>query len=135
MWSIPAHKNAVANAISAALKGVPAKGLNAALPHNKNAKHFVVRDPAGRIHRFRNASWWARENRALIEAYDDNPDCKTDITKRFTNGISDMNRLTKATCSWKGWTRVSQTEDEMGVDYLARNPRFVEEVKLLSEVE
>ncbi len=87
-----------------------------------NAKHWVVRDPVGRIYEFDNAQSWARKNENLFLP-DEYPDSRLPLWARFFHGLNDMQRTDrKGIHSWRGWTLVSVTEREtLGApDLLAR---------------
>ena len=88
-----------------------------------NARHWVVRDPVGRIFEFDNAQSWARKNESLFLP-DEYPDSKLPLWFRFISGLNGMQRKDrKGQHSWKGWVLVSVTECETtgAPDLLARD--------------
>lgn len=79
-------------------------------PKHCKALHWVVRDPAGQVWEFDNASSWARAHQHLFEP-DDRPESRLPLWQRFVNGLNNMiRRDKKGAHSWRGWVRVSSTE-------------------------
>lgn len=92
-------------------------------PLHAKAKHWIIRDPVGRIHEFDNLQAWCRANEKLFEP-DDYPAANLQLWRRAVGGFNDMQRPdNKGIHAWKGWTLVSVTEREtLGApDLLGRN--------------
>lgn len=93
-------------------------------PSNAHSIEGAVRDPAGRMWRFRNLSYFVRTHPHLFEPADmierplsvKRPDNKTcNAIKRL---LALFGRGRVVPCSWKGWTAVSKTE--LGEDLIDR---------------
>lgn len=97
-------------------KAKTAKGM----PDHLAAKAWIVRDPQGRPHQFRNLAEWARQNQHLFE--DDRPTSKTPFWLRISGGITDLFKSNGRVCSYRGWTAVSKLELYLlGRDLLGRD--------------
>ena len=81
------------------------------LPENFSAKWWRVRDDRGRIHEFKNLSWFIKVNPELFLAEDIN--WKDATRSRAYGGISSIRPSStrrRVNGTWKGWTWYSQTE-------------------------
>jgi hypothetical protein len=74
------------------------------------AKHWMVRDPAGIIFEFDNLQAWCRANEWRFQP-DDYPQSKRPLWHRAALGFGSQMRTDKKGCHhWKGWTLVSVEE-------------------------
>lgn len=89
------------------------------MPDHIAARHWVIRDPAGRIHEFDNLCSWSRSNTHLFE--DTRPLSKSPFWLRISGGINSLFEAAGRSCSYKGWVGVSTTEIARGgADLLGR---------------
>jgi hypothetical protein len=89
------------------------------MPNHLSAKRWLIRDPAGNLHRFSNLSEWVRRHIHLFE--DKRPWSKLQFELRVARGLSDLLSDGRS-CSYLGWVAVSKSEmlDDGGVDPLER---------------
>jgi len=91
-------------------------------PENFSAKWWSLRDYNGRVHQFKNLSWWISQNKEMF----DPDDVRPPITKSRAYGgitkIKPSEKKTKVIGSWKGWTWFSVFERRFndGKDLLLR---------------
>ncbi len=111
------------------LLGMLQGGRNALGVSNKSAASWSLRDPNGKIFRFRNLYHFIRRHRDLFTAQDvENTPRKSGsrsvscLAVRGLSSLSPRNKTPKG--SWHGWTWVSIHERRFndGMDLLARNP-------------
>lgn len=107
------HSDAAKEKISQALKKRPPelqqKARTAPKKHHRlrkgsdihQAVHgaWQVRDHSGKIHKFRNAMEFVRQNIELIRSVDRFPNSKTPIEIRFSNALSQL----RDGGNWNGW--------------------------------
>lgn len=100
-------------------------------PGHVNEKVWSVRDPAGRLHRFRNLCEFVRNNQALFASEDVVPQMKGMATRwdrtRAYDGLASLRPSagkTPSPGSWKGWTWATIYERAIanGADLLSRWP-------------
>lgn len=90
-----------------------------------SAKVWIIRDPFGNIFKFSNLSEWARQNEHRF--VDDRPESKAPFWKRIAGGFCDLLKKDGKSCSYRGWTAVSNLEldnggrDLLGRDYFMQN--------------
>jgi hypothetical protein len=94
------------------------------LPENFSSKWWRVRDYRGRIHEFKNLSWFIKANTELFLPEDIK--CKVTTRCKAYGGIKSLRpspTRRRVNGSWKGWTWYSQTErlTNEGRDLLERD--------------
>lgn len=95
------------------------RGTSGRLDHT-NAKHWIVRDPCGRVYSFDNLREWVRRNIRLFK--DHRPESRLPFWYRVSSGIKNLGNKNGKATSYYGWVLVSATELEDGArDLLGRD--------------
>lgn len=99
-------------AIGLKARGRKSVGMGIEGPSNHLAKTWEIRSPNGIIYRFKNLSWWIKQNIHLFASIDDSL-LKTPLRWRVRSGLNGLTCKAEKMCgSYHGWTVVSVIEKQ-----------------------